>query len=314
MNKALYILLAAFALLGAASSRAQWPERPIQLIVPFPPGGVNDIVARKFAASLATHIKQSVVVLNRAGASGTIGTSAVASSTDGYTLGFIPNGPLTVQPSLNRNVRYSLNNLTPICQIFTYSNAIVVRPDSGIKNLQDFLKASKAAAKGKSVGHEGVGTAAHFGMLQLAQATGAKFLGVPFRGAPPVAFALKSGEIEAGILAADVAQPHNFRALAVTSEKRLAIFPDVPTLREEGIDVIAKTYAGVLGPANMSPEALKVLEGACSQVARSPDFKDALKAMNIEPQYLDRERYETTLRADTVLKRRLIESSGIRTE
>lgn len=315
MNKACTILLlAASALLGVANVHAAWPERPIQLVVPFPPGGVNDIVARKFAATLATQVKQSVVVMNRDGASGTIGTAAVASSSDGYTIGFIPNGPLTVQPALNRNVPYSLDDFKPVCQIFTYTNVIAVRPGSPVKNLQDFLKTSRAGDKELSFGHEGVGTAAHFGMLQLAQATGSKFLGVPFRGAPPVALALKSGEIEAGILAADVARPHGFTVLAVTSEKRQAIFPDIPTLREQGVDVIAKTYAGVLAPVNMPADAMKVMERACAEVAHSPEFQGALKAMDIAVEYLDRERYESTLRADSVVKRRLIESSGIRTQ
>jgi tripartite-type tricarboxylate transporter receptor subunit TctC len=315
MTHRLALLLAAACLGPFPAGAAPWPERPLQLVVPFPAGGTVDMAGRQFAQALAAQLKQPVAVLNRDGGSGTIGTTAVASAApDGYTLGFIPNGPLTVQPTLNRKLAYSLDSVKPVCQVFSYPYVLAVRRDSPHATLQDFLAAAQAAPKPLAYGFGGVGTAPHFAMLQLGQASRTKFLGVPYRGDPPTAVALKGGEVEAAVLTVEVARQLGFKLLAVFDGKRQAALPQVPTAAEQGADVVAATTVGLFAPAATPPAVLSTLASACAAVTRSAAFRAGMQKMNQSVDALDATRFEAALRADTEIKRRLIESSGIRQE
>lgn len=315
MRKALVAVLT-FIALGAPSTTvfAKWPERPVQMVVPFPAGGLIDVVARKFAEPLSARLGKPVVVIDRDGASGVIGTGAVARSTDDYTIGLVPSGPLVIQPLLRRNSGYKTSDLKPICQIFSYTYVLAVRADSPYNSLHEFVEAAKKSNGSISLGYIGPGAAQHFVMLQLSEASGAKFLGVPYRGDPPVALALKSGDLQAAILTDEVARPQGFKVLAVAAASPLATFPGVPTMREQGFDVVVTTYAGIVAPASISPEAVQALQAACGSIMRSEDFQNALKKMKINADFLDREQFESTVHADTEVKRQLIEASDIKIE
>lgn len=312
--KASFLLAAALAGLSS-TAWADWPDRPVQMIVPFPAGGTIDVVARRFAQVFAEQIKQPVPVMNRDGASGTIGTAAVSNGlADGSVVGFIPNGPLTVQPTLNTRLSYSLNSLKPVCQVFSYPYVLAVRADSPHNNLQDFLKAARAASKELSYGYGGVGTAPHFAMLETSQASRIKFLGIAFRGDPPVALALKGGEIDSAVLTVEVARQQGFKTLAMFADQRLSYLPQVPTAREQGIDVVANTTAGLFVPARTPAAVTAKMEAACAAAASGRAFRDGMKQMNQAVAFQTSEKFEAMLRADSEIKRRLIQASGIRQE
>ncbi|MEJ8855790.1 tripartite tricarboxylate transporter substrate binding protein [Variovorax robiniae] len=312
------VLLIAAALAGLSSAaQAEWPDHAVQMIVPFPAGGTIDVVARRFAQAFSEQIKQPVPVMNRDGASGTIGTTAVVNSqADGNTVGFIPNGPLTVQPTLNPKLNYAIGSLKPVCQVFSFPFVLAVRADSPYKSLQDFLKAARAAAPSKELtsGYGGFGTAAHFALLETSQASKVKVLGVAFRGDPPVALALKGGDIESAVLTVEVVRQQGFKPLAVFADQRLSTLPQVPTAREQGIDVVASTTNGLFAPARTPAAVVSKMETACAAATSSRDFRDGMKQMNQTVNYLDSEKFESILRADAEIKRRLIQASGIQQE
>lgn len=306
------LALLAALLVVSGSVRADFPERPVQFVVPFPAGGTLDIVARKFAESFAEAVGQSVVVVNRDGASGMIGTQVVSSAApDGYTLAFDANGPLTVQPSLHAT-SYSLASFRPLCQVFSYSYALAVAQDSPIGSLKDFV----AKARGGTIKYAfgGVGTAPQFAALQLSQAAGISLLGVPYRGDPPAALGLKGGDVDSAVLTDVIARQQNFKVLAVFAATRLPILPGVPTAREQGFDVIAETTAGLLAPAKIPDEAARKLEAACEKAAKEPKFVAGMKQLEQQVGYLPGDKFSTALAADIDAKRRLIDASGIKQE
>jgi len=168
-----------------ALSQAPWPERTVQLIVPFPAGGGVDAIARPFADILGEILHQSIVVVPRDGAAGTIGVGFVASAKpDGYTLAFTPNGPITVQPHVIPGLAYKMDSLIPLCQVFAVQYVMAVRPDSPYKTLGDFIAAAKAQPGKLTYGFGGIATAPHLAISQLAIVANINMLGVPFRGDP----------------------------------------------------------------------------------------------------------------------------------
>ena len=309
-----YRMLAVVAALVvlSGSARAEFPERPIQWVVPFPAGGTLDVVARRFAESFAEAVGQSVVVVNRDGASGVIGTQVVANaSPDGYTLAFDANGPLTVQPSLHKTP-YGLSSFRPVCQVSSYSYALAVPENSPIESLKDFV----AKAKGGTIKYAfgGVGTAPQFAAIQLSQAAGIELFGVPYRGDPPAVLGLKGGDVDAAVLTTEVARQQKFKILAVFADRRLSVLPEVPTAREQGFDVTAFTTAGLLAPAKIRDADARKLDVACDKAAHSPKFVAAMKQLEQQVAYLPGKEFGAALAADTEVKRRLIQTSGIKQE
>ena len=159
------LLVLALLALGPLPANAEWPERSIQIIVPFPPGGAVDGIARQFGQAASVELGQPVVVTNRDGASGMIGSKALATSApNGYTLGVFPNGPLTIQPSLSASASYRLKDFTPICQLSTYTFALIVKKDSPYPTLKALVGAARQTSAPLSYGFGGIGTAPHFAM------------------------------------------------------------------------------------------------------------------------------------------------------
>ncbi|MEO8132434.1 MAG: tripartite tricarboxylate transporter substrate binding protein [Betaproteobacteria bacterium] len=159
---------------GLAAAQPAWPERPIQLVVPFPAGGGVDVIARPFAEMLGEQLHQPVVVIPRDGAAGTIGMGVVGNARpDGYTLAFTPNGPITVQPHVIPTLAYKPDNFQPLCQVFAVQYVLAVRPDSPYKTLSELLAAAKAQPGKVSYGFGGVATAPHLAISQLTIAANA---------------------------------------------------------------------------------------------------------------------------------------------
>jgi tripartite-type tricarboxylate transporter receptor subunit TctC len=298
-------------LFHSSAIHADYPERSIQVLVPFPPGGVIDSVARRFAETMAELVKQPVVVVNRDGASGIVAMEALANaSPDGYTLAFSPNGPLTIQPSL-RKTSYELASFRPLCEVSEITYVLVVAPNSPITSVAQLMARAKSEGAAKTA-FGGVGTLPHFALVELARAGNVKFLNVPFRGDPGVTLAVKGGEVDAGVLGVDTAMAQGFRIIAAFAPSRTSFLPDVPTAREQGFDVVASSSAGLFAPKGIPAAVGDKLEAACASVVKDQRFAKALQQFKQEPAYLPGAQFRTLLARDSDEKRKLIEASGIK--
>src|SRR5579862_6878225 len=212
-------------------------------------------------------------------------------------------------PSLYKTA-YSLSSFRPVCQVFSYSYALAVPENSAINSLKDFI----AKAKGRTFNYAfgGVGTAPQFAALQLSEAAGIKLLGVPYRGDPPAALGLESGDVDSAVLTAQIARQQNFKILAVFADKRLPVLPNVPTAREQGFDVIANTTSGLLAPVKISEDAATKLDAACDKAVKNSKFVAGMKQLEQQIAYLPGDKFGAALAADTDVKRRLIQTSGIK--
>lgn len=292
-------------------ARAEYPEHTVQVLVPFPAGGVIDSVSRRFSELMAPLVKQPVIVVNKYGGSGIVAMEVLANSApDGYTLVFSPNGPLTIQPSLHKTT-YDLNTFRPICQVSVVYYVLVALPTSPITNLQQFIARAKSDA-GVKLAIGGLGTLPHFASLQLQKASNTKFLTVPFRGDPGVTLAVRAGDVDVGVLGVDTALAQGFRIIAAFAPQRLSYLPDAPTAREQGFDVVAMSNTGLLAPKQVGNQIAGKLEAACAAVTKDARFADAMTQFKQEAAYLPGDKFSAVLVADAEEKRKLIEATGIK--
>ena len=306
----LFVLLVS---LGSAVSAQAWPERSITLIVPFPAGGAVDVIARPFAERMGELLGKPVVVVPRDGASGTIGTAAVAASKpDGYTLAFTASGPLTIQPHVIPTLAYRFDALVPLCQVFAAQYVIAVRGDSPYRSLADFMQAAKAQPGKLTYGFGGVATSPHLAMAQLVNAAKLDVLAVPFRGDPAAILALKAGDIDSATLNIGLAKAQGFRALATFAEARQADYPETPTLVESGYKVVSAAYGGLVGPKGMPDDVVRRIEGACQKVAQDERYRSAVRQTSQEPLYRGAADYARVLADDFALKRDVVRQADIK--
>lgn len=259
--------LATFALalhaslcLFAAPAAAQYPERPIRIVVPYAPGGSTDIAARLVAEGLGKTLGGTVIVQNQPGASGNIGAAAVArSAADGYTLLLMGSG-IASAPSM-KEVTYDLRkDLTPISRVVSSQFSILVNPSLNISTLQEFLAYARANPSSLSMACPGMLTAAHFALESFRQAARLEFQTIQFNGNAPAALAMMSGQPPAGIDAALSARgavtSGRLRALAVTGSKRSSSLPGVPTVAESGIPGFEAGFSLVMFAPSATPRAI----------------------------------------------------------
>jgi tripartite-type tricarboxylate transporter receptor subunit TctC len=253
-------LLALPALLATSSrARAQaWPSRPIRVVVPFPPGGTTDFIARLVSQRLATVLGQNVVIENRAGAGGTLGSDAVAKSPPDGTLLVVSNiASHGVGPSVYQTMPYdSVRDFSHIALMAEIPSVLAVNVASPIRTLADFVAAAKAKP-GMTVGSPGNGTSSHAKQVMLGRSAGIETTHVPYRGSGPMMNDLVAGNLDAIITTlVEAGRNERFRLLAVTAPSRVPGWPDVPTFVELGHpSIVASTWFGLSGPAGL-PEAV----------------------------------------------------------
>jgi len=267
----------AASLLTTAQADA-YPERPIRVVVPYVAGGAADITARVIAQKMSESLDVSVVVENKPGANGMIGTDFVAKANpDGYTLLFDASGPLVVNPSLYPSVPYDpLTDLTPISQVTSYQYALVTHQDSPIRSVDDLITAARAKPGAFSYGSAGIGAGGHLAGELLGQMTGAQFTHVPYKGNAQALTDALSGQLSFTFDTIVTAVPHiatgRLRAFAVTGPTRSHALPDLPTLDELGYPGFAITqFQGLLAPANTPPNIIARLHDEVVKAARQPD-------------------------------------------
>jgi tripartite-type tricarboxylate transporter receptor subunit TctC len=279
----------------SATAQDAFPARPISLIVPFPPGGVADIVGRPFADALSRELKTPVVIENKTGAGGGIGMGFVAKAKpDGYTL-LLALSSISILPAadkvIGRPPLYQLDQLTPIARLTADPTVLAVRADSPWKTLQDFVDDARKRPGAINYGSSGNYGTMHMPMEMFAQNAGIKLLHVPFTGAGPAVVALLGGTIEAVASGPSTVIPHvkagKLRVLASWGDKRLASLPDISTLTESGYEVVFFQWSGLFAPAGTPEPVIAKLREAARAAASDAKFVGALAAVETPVQYLD---------------------------
>ena len=282
LKKLLVVLALVTAGFAAQAQDANWPTKPVRFVVPFPPGGSVDPLARLLAARLSNALGQQFIVDNRPGASGSIGTDAVAKSPpDGYTF-VVVFDTHAVNPSLIPNLPFDTQkDLGPIMLVGTAPMAVVTNPSKPYANFADLIKAAKAKPAALSYGTVGAGSMGHLTMTLLEQAGGFKLVHVPYKGGGPMTVDAIGGQIDFAIGSVAVVVQHvragKLRAIAVTGDKRSHTMPDVPALAEQGFPGFsALAWWGVLGPANLPPPVVRKLNGELAKVLNTPEVRTQL--------------------------------------
>lgn len=269
----------AFTIPAAAQ---EWPARPVRFIVPFPPGGTVDPLARLVGARLAEPLKQQFVVENRPGAGGSIGTAAAAKSPpDGHTFLFAFDSH-AINPALFRNLAFdTAKDFAPVMLVGTAPYAIVTQAGKPWKSLTEVVSASKAKPGSVAVGSIGVGTLAHLILMQMQTIGGFEATHVPYAGGGPMTTSLLGGQIDLGVGSVALLTPHvrggKMRAIATTGERRATTLPEVPTLGEQGIGgLTAHAWWGIFAPAGTPKPILDRFHAELVRVFNLPDVRKTL--------------------------------------
>jgi len=305
--------------LGAATALAaprvfaqSWPERPITFICPWPAGGTADMTMRALCGAAARQLGQTIVVENKAGASGMLGLRAMASAKpDGYTIGQVPIS-VTRFSQLGSVQIDPMKDLTYLARTSGQTFGIAVRAESPFKTLKELVAAAKAAPGRITYASAGIGGATHVGMEEFAAAAGAQFNHIPYKGGAPALQDTLGGQVDALADSSSWA-PHvksgKLRLLATWGAKRTQDFPDVPTLRDAGFDVVVDAPNGVAAPKGIEPAIEKRLRDAFKVAAASPEFTSACAKIDAPLMYLDGPDYAAyiaaTYKKETLLIERL---------
>jgi len=280
---------------AAASAQDVYPSKPVTLIVPFPPGGVADIVARPAADAIGRVLGTPVVIENKAGAGGGIGMAYVAKAKpDGYTL-LLALSSISILPEadkiIGRAPMYQLDQLVPIARLTADPTVLAVRTDSPWKTLQEFVADARKRPGAISYGSSGNYGTMHVPMEMFAADAGIKMLHVPYTGAGPAVVGLLGGNIDAVASGPSTVIQHvkagKVRVLASWGDHRLASLPDVPTLSESGFNAVFFQWSGLFAPAATPPPVLAKLREAARTAAADPRFVAALATVETPVQYMD---------------------------
>jgi len=306
-------LFACGLLLAAAmpASAQNYPARAINMIVPFPPGGNTDIMGRALQNELGKALGQTVVVVNKGGAAGTIGINELGKAPgDGYTIALTPNNPLTAQPHLQK-LPYGLNSFRYICLTYYAPYVLIAGPQAPFKTFTEFVAFAKAKPENLVYGHPGPASQPHLGMLAVLKAIGADGLGVPFQGAGPMSHALLSGTVMAITETPSVARASNLPVLAALAEKRVAALPDVATMRELGYPAESFTAGGLIAPADTPDAVVATLEKACAAATTSEAYKVIVERLDAAPRYLPGPEFRNMFEEDSIRSADAIRRAGL---
>ena len=283
----------ALLLLAAPLSMAQaWPTRPIRLVVPFPPGGLIDNMARLVGSRLSQELGQPVVIDNKPGAGGNVGAAEVARApADGYTL-LMASPALTISPAIYKNLPYQSSQLAPVALLGRVPNVLLVNPASGIGKVQDLVGRAKAKPGQLNYASNGNGTSLHLSAELFKRRSETFITHVPYRGAAAAITALLSGEVDMMFdnlpSAIGQIQAGKLRALAVTTAQRSIALPDVPTLAEAGMEGFnVSAWFGVAAPAGLPAPVATRLADALQKVVQQPEVAVAMQRQGADPAFMD---------------------------
>ncbi len=292
------LAVAAASLPATAEDAKTYPSRPITVVVGFPAGGGTDLVTRALADALSKDLRQPVLVENRPGAASSLSIAHVASKEpDGYTIGLLSVGALINQHM--RKVSYDTSkDLTPILQVAQFQAGLLVKADAPWKNLREFLSYAKENPGRIRYSTAGVGSQQHLVMVRLAGELGIKWTHVPYQSTHEVQLALQKGEVNAMSQTAEWtpgAKDGRFRLLAVYGEKRMADFPETPTLIEAGFNITTPSIIGYVGPKGMNPDITEKLHQAFKKAMEIEQVKTVIQRFNWKLAYQGPEEFRGTI-------------------
>ncbi len=309
------LIALAILLFSALSAVAQpFPSRPVTLLITFPAGGPTDIAGRALAEAAAKYLGQPVVVENRPGATGTLGAAALVNARpDGYTLSMTPITVLRL-PHMENVAFDPIKDISYVMGVSGYVFAVIVRADAPWKTMAELVSAAKADAGKISYGSHGIGGSVHLAMEELSAAQGVKFNHVPFKGSADMLRAMLGGHLDVAVDSTG-AVPHvaagKARVLAVFTEKRAAVWPEVPTLTELGYGIVSTSPYGIGAPAATPPAVLKTLHDAFKKGLEDPIHTKVLEKYNQPVWYLSTEDYTKWAKEQYEKERRIINNLGL---
>lgn len=312
-------LLAGAAALLAAPRIAQaqsWPNGPIRMVVPFAPGGTTDIAARFLAEGLTQRLGVSVVVENRPGAGATTGSQLVADAQpDGQTLVMSNIASHGISPSLYRNLRYDpVRSFSHIAMVITNPSVWVVNKDSGINNLQDLVRLARGRPGGLDMASSGAGSSNHLLIVRFSQQNGIDHTHVPFRGAGPAMQAVIGGQVPMMSDSLPSAASHirqgSVRAIAMSSGQRHPSFPDVPTFREQGFDLVSTSWFSLSGPAGMPAPIVERLHRETMAVITTPAARTRFAELGGDPGDMTPQQFTAFVAAEVAAWAPVVRASG----
>lgn len=316
---AVVCVLMACAQQAAAQTAANWPERPVRVIVPFPPGGSSDFAARILTNHLQKALKQTIVIDNRGGAGGNIGSEIVAKAApDGYTYLITAEGPITISPSLYAKLGYTPNReLVAITPVITYSNVVVVHPSVPAPTMKDFLAYAKANPRKVTYAHAGIGTNVHLASELLKLMIKTDIVGVSYKGGGPAVASVVGNETQVSLATAPSAIPHvtnnRLRALAVTTAKRSAVMPNLPTIAESGVPGYAvEGSVLLLAPIKTPPQIVARMYEESVKILKMPEVRDAVAVGGSEPGGTPPAETQRLVREESAMWDKLIKTLGVK--
>ena len=304
----------------AALAQAQFPTKSITMIVPFPPGGPTDLVARVIAQKMSESMGQSVVIDNRGGANGNMGAMvAVRSAADGYTL-LYNTSSITLSPALYKSLGYDVKrDLAPVALTAVVPLALVVGPNVPANTVTEFIAYAKANPGKLSYGSAGNGNVTHLGAFQFVRANGIDAVHVPYKGSAPADVDLVGGQIQFMTDTVNSVMPFvrekRMKMLAVTTPKRMSLFPDVPTLAESGMPGFeVGAWQGLMVPANTPKPIIQRLNAEVMKALQSPDVRQKLALQGAEPLGSSPEAYGEYLQKELTRWENVVKQTGVTLE
>jgi tripartite-type tricarboxylate transporter receptor subunit TctC len=314
-------LAAILLALPLAASAQAWPSKPLKLIVPFPPGGPTDIVGRLVAQKLSDALGQQVVVENRAGAGGTVGSDAAAkSAADGYTLLYGSTSTLAIAPALYRNLPYEpLKAFAPISLVSSAPLLVTVAAKVPATTLAEFIRVAKERPGQMNYASAGNGTPPHLAAEMFKQVAGVDLVHVPYKGGGPAMQAVMAGEVDAifegQVTLAPGIRAGKMRALAISGPQRDAALPDVPTSAEAGLPAFQVTFwSGLVAPAGTPADVVRTLNAATVKLLQLPDVREGLARQGLAPAGNTPEAFRAFIADEMAKWDRAVKTSGAKVD
>ena len=313
--------LLALGLIATAAHAQTYPEKPIRMVIPFPPGGGTDILGRLMAQKLTESNKWTIVPDNKAGAGGTLGiTEAAKGKPDGYDMVMGQKDNLVVGPWMYKSLPWNpVKDFTAVAHVAWSPVIIATSANSKYKTLADVVAAAKAAPDTITYGSPGNGTTIHLAGDLFEKAAGIKIRHVPYKGSNPAMMDALAGNVDLLVSSVPSAMGQiksgKLRPLAVTSAKRSTSLPDVPTVAEQGFkDFDVSTWYGVFAPAGTPKEIVTAVNAEINKLLATAEMKDAIHAQGAEPQAMTPDQFGTQLKADYQKWRGIVQGSGVTLE
>jgi tripartite-type tricarboxylate transporter receptor subunit TctC len=310
------VAAAVLSLVSAFATAQQYPVKPVRVVIPWPPGGSNDVVGRIVAQKLSETMGQQFVVDNRGGASGVIGAESVAKAPpDGHTI-MIHSATHVSNPHLYGKVPYdTLKDFVPVAPLSVQIGMLVVHPALPVKTVKDFIALAKSKPGQITYSSSGNGSFVHLSMALFASMAGVKMIHVPYKGGGPAAISIASGETQAqmGTVGSVIQQvkQNRVRALAITSDKRVDAFPNLPTIAEAGVPGYEFTaWIGTFAPAGTPKPIVDRLNTEINKVLRMPDVAQNLKSQTLEPLIMTPEQFAKRVRSDYDKYEKVVKLTG----